>query len=263
MCNFFSCVSDGNGKIYYFDWKLRKQCIADKLNYNPDSHTSIADYFGFKAEKEDKLNKYEYNPLTKVFIKDQINTTDDSDAVEKLCRKLKFNKIVRPLIIKPIIHPFQIDPPKTVTKKHLKLVTKWASVRASVGASVRASVGDSVRASVRASVGASVRDSVWASVRDSVWASVRASVRASVGASVRASVGDSVGDSVWASVGAYTSSFFDLPTWKYIKHPKGQNPYKPVIDLWNVGLVPSFDGKIWRLHSKNGIVWQGTLDEIK
>ena len=215
MCNFFSCVSDGNGKIYYFDWKLRKQCIADKLNYNPDSHTSIADYFGFKAEKEDKLNKYEYNPLTKVFIKDQINTTDDSDAVEKLCRKLKFNKIVRPLIIKPIIHPFQIDPPKTVTKKHLKLVTKWASVRASVGASVRASVGDSV------------------------------------------------GDSVWASVGAYTSSFFDLPTWKYIKHPKGQNPYKPVIDLWNVGLVPSFDGKIWRLHSKNGIVWQGTLDEIK
>jgi hypothetical protein len=45
-----------------------------------------------------------------------------------------------------------------------------------------------------------------------------------------------------------------LQQWKYIKHPKGKNPFQPCIDLWNKGLVPSFDGKIWRLHGKEGKV---------
>ena len=25
-------------------------------------------------------------------------------------------------------------------------------------------------------------------------------------------------------------------------------PFQPCIDLWNLGLVPSFDGTTWRLH---------------
>ena len=91
---------------------------------------------------------------------------------------------------------------------------------------------------------ASVRDSV----RDSVGDSVRDSVRDSVGASVWDSAGASVGDSVWDSVGAYISSFFDIPKWKYIDHEEGVNPFQPCIDLWNMGLVPSFDGTTWRLH---------------
>ena len=84
--------------------------------------------------------------------------------------------------------------------------------------------------------GASVQASVW----DSVWASVR--------------------DSVWASVWAYTSSFFALETWKYIDHEPGKNPYQPLIDLWNRGFVPSFDGKTWRLHQGEGakVVYEWT-----
>ena len=78
----------------------------------------------------------------------------------------------------------------------------------------------SVRASVRDSVRASVRDSVWDSVGDSVWASVWASVR----------------DSVWA----YVSSFFDID-YEY--------DFSSFINLWHDGLIPSFDGKTWRLHS--------------
>jgi hypothetical protein len=121
----------------------------------------------------------------------------------------------------------------------------WASVRASV----RASVGASVWASVRASVGDSVGDSVWASVRASVWASVWASVRASVWASVWASVGDSVRDSVGDSVWVYEGSLFTkINQWKYTKHESGIYPYKPAVDLWKRGFVPSFDGKTWRLH---------------
>jgi hypothetical protein len=83
----------------------------------------------------------------------------------------------------------------------------------------------------------------WASVGDSVWASVRASV----------------GDSVWAE----TSSFFNLPKWKYIEHEEGKNPFQPCIDLWERGIVPSFDGKIWRLHTPKGIAKEITVTELK
>ena len=84
----------------------------------------------------------------------------------------------------------------------------------------------------------------------SVWASVGASVWDSVWASVRASVGDSVRDSVWDSVGAYISSIFtSIDNWKYIEHQTGVNPYQSCIDLWMDNLVPSFDGKTWRLHT--------------
>jgi len=80
---------------------------------------------------------------------------------------------------------------------------------------------------------------------------------APVWAPVGDSVGDSVGGSVWASVGAYTSSFFDLPAWKHIKY-KGNNPFQPAVDLWEMGLVPGFDGKKWRLHGgeDGGVMWE-------
>ena len=69
--------------------------------------------------------------------------------------------------------------------------------------------------------------------------------------SVWASVYDSVGASVLASVGAYQSSLFTgIDNWKYIEHQTGVNPYQPCIDLWLDNLVPSFDGKIWRLHTR-------------
>jgi len=140
------------------------------------------------------------------------------------------------------------------------------SVRASVGASVVASVYDSVRASVGASVRDSVRDSVVASVRASVVASGGASIRDSVGASVGASVWDSVGASVWVSVwdsvGAYISSLFpNITKWKYIEHKEGINPFQAGIDLWKSGLVPSYDGKTWRLHSDRNAKIVYTLNQ--
>ena len=76
------------------------------------------------------------------------------------------------------------------------------------------------------------------------WASVRASVRASVWDSVRASVRAAVRDSVWAavwdSVRAYFSSFFAI-NYEY--------DFSSAVKLWEAGLVPSFDGTTWRLHS--------------
>jgi hypothetical protein len=246
MCEFFSLVSDGKGKIFYFNWvqrqKILKGLLKDKNGYrfNADSHTSIIEYLREKRNIIDenfdlKFNKYEYNPLTKVFDIDRIDMKDDSEIIRKRCMELDFSKIVKPLIIKDIINPFDMKKLK-INKKDIKLLKQWASVRASVrasvGASVWASVGDSVKASVRASVGASVWASVWASVGASVWASV----------------GASVGASVWASVWVYISSFFDIK-YKY--------DFSSGIQLWEKGLVPSFDGSIWRLYGYQGrIIWE-------
>ena len=217
MCKFFSCVSTGDGKPIYFDWELRKKVLSGELkNYKPDSHTSIADYFGYKAEKEDILNKYEYNPLTKVFTIDQQNAKiKDHIEIHEWLEKADWKTIVEPLIIKPIINPFVDRNITEATPEDLELLKKWASVRASV------------RASVGASVGASVRDSVEASVRDSVWDSVRASV--------------------WA----YVSSYFSID-YKF--------DFSSAIKLWEKGIVPSFDGKVWRLHGKDGkVIWEGKI----
>ena len=216
MCRFFSFVSDGNGKYMGFDWDLRQKCLSGELKYNPDSHTSIADYCGYIGEKEDDLNKYEYNPLSKKFKVDQINTKNDCADAEVFVRALDFKTIVPALLIKPIVNPFLTE--NSVEPQDVENLSKWASF------------WDSVGASVWDSVGASVRDSVGASVWDSVWDSVL----------------DSFGDSVWDSVGAYISSFFDVDY---------QYDFTPCIDLWERGFVPGFDGKTWRLHGKNGIVY--------
>ena len=53
-------------------------------------------------------------------------------------------------------------------------------------------------------------------------------------------VWDSVSASVWELVRAYYSSFFD------VEH---KFDYSSAIKLWEAGLVPSFDGTTWRLHS--------------
>ena len=170
------------------------------------------------------------------------------------------------------INPLKLRTP-TIGDAQIALLQNWDSVWDSVGASVRDSVGasvwDSVGASVWDSVGASVRDSVGASVRASVWASVRASVWASVGASVRDSVGASVWDSVWASVGAsvwaYIGSLFPkIKTWNYAPKTKGY-PYQPYVDLWRQGIVPSFDGTTWRLHTgeKATIVFEISAEKLR
>lgn len=59
-------------------------------------------------------------------------------------------------------------------------------------------------------------------------------------------------DSVEALCYAYVGSLFPNiknKKWKNIKHKSGEYPFQPAADLWRKGLLPSFDGSIWRLHS--------------
>jgi hypothetical protein len=67
---------------------------------------------------------------------------------------------------------------------------------------------------------------------------------------------DSVVDSVWASVWASVSTYFDI---KYTHN------FAASQKLWDRGLVPSFDGKKWRLHAGKDakVVWEGTVKDIE
>ena len=199
MCDFFSFVTEPDtypNERFYFNWQQRQMDFE-----GADSHDHIISFYKLD---DGKCNGYEYNPLTKKFIVDKQNSQiDDSVQAEEWVEKLDFKKIVEPLIIKPIVNPFELPKVKRVTQKQKQLLIEWIPVWDSVWSSV----------------GSSVRDSVWSSV----WSSV--------------------GDSVWDSVGAYISSFFDIE-YGY--------DFTPAIKLWEAGLVPSFDGTTWRLHSGEG-----------
>ena len=179
------------------------------------------------------------------------------------------------------VNPLKINKPFDKDKA-LRLLREWVSVEGSVRVSVEGSVRVSVEGSVRDSVWDSVWDSVGFSVRDSVGFSVGGSVRDSVGFSVRDSVGLSVGgsvrdsvgfsvrgsvrDSVWGFIFCYVSSLFpNIKKWKYVDHEEGINPFQSGIDLWHMGLVPSFDGEFWRLHKgeKAEVVLKITREELR
>ena len=224
MCNFYSFLTDDHGVRYAMGHKIRLDIRSGKSNLREDSHASIAVLHHID---EDKCNKYEFNPLTRELKLDTNNLGfDDSELIniDELIGDVK--EAVPELVIKPIVHPFKdVKFDGEITEDIVGLVREWSKVRVSVWGSVCGSVSGSVSDSVWCSVRGSVRDSV----RD-VWDSVRASVR----------------DSVYA----YVSSFFN------IKYPYD---YSSAIKLWEMGLVPSFDGDVWRLNSYKGIIWTGKI----
>jgi hypothetical protein len=230
MCKAFSCLVLPNKKVI---WKFAKDSHEDLIQIAKlkDDTLDPSRMTFARCEISPANNNYLKPDEWKFHLDESIKPAWFTQDHEKACNgawtnwKKHLDKI---LIYKEIINPFKIVPPTEITQNHLKLLKQWDSVRDSVWASVRASVRDSVWASVRASV------------RDSVWASVRASVE------------------------GYMGSFFKLPrkNWEYTEKIKTKGyPFQPAIDLWEMGLVPSFDGKIWRLHGgeKAKILWEGQV----
>jgi len=225
MCRFYSFLTDEKGNRYAMNHQVRLDIRNGKSNLREDSHASISELWGID---EDKCNKYEFNPLTRELTLDMQNLLiNDKELIniDELINEVK--EAVPELIVKPIINPFKdIKFEGEVTDEMIGLVKEWSRIRDSVGDSTWHSVWDSVRNSVRNSVGDSILDSVW----DSIW--------------------HSVGHSIWDSVYAYISSFFNI-AYSY--------DFSSAIKLWNMGLVPSFDGEIWRLHNYKGVVWEEQL----
>ncbi len=152
------------------------------------------------------------------------------------------------------LDPRKITPPE-ISDKEIELLKQWYSVRHN---SVWDSVGHGVRHnSVWGSVWYSIWDSVGHGVRhNSVWGSVGRSVWGSVWGSIW----DSVWYSIWDSVGAYIGYIFQpaIPLWQK------EYPYQCAVDLLKLGLVPSFDGSVWRLHGGEDmkVLWEGSIKTI-
>ena len=233
--------SDLFGKLLKFDFdSCDEECSfgfyatdVDGIIYSLNKHKTCVVYEVEVGGKEKIFNKYKQRFSEATFIR-RLSDEEIRTIIKEQSNKMDWNYMEACF---PVI-PVEIDIPFN-KERALELLKLWNSVRDSVGNSVWDSVGYSVRNSVWDSVGYSVRNSVWDSVWDSVWYSVRNSVWG---------VGNSVRNSVWA----YISSFFpNIKKWNGIDHVEGTNPFQSGIDLWNMGLVPSFDGNIWRLHKGN------------
>ena len=238
MCKAFSCVI---GRDKTVTWR-----------FGTDSHEDLINIAGYKDDTLDpekiEFCRIEISPKNRSYLEpDEWVFKIDMDvtpawwtlAHKRACERVHkrwMRELYKVLIRKPAIHPFRITPPDKITDEHIQLVREWDSVRDSVRYSVRDSVGDSVRYSVRDSVGDSVWDSVWYSV----W--------------------DSVGDSVWAYIGTFF--ILERSAWKYTKRIDCEGyPFQSAVTLWEMGLVPSFDGKTWRLHGgpDGRVLWEGVI----
>jgi hypothetical protein len=91
MCDFFSAISDGNGKVLFFTLddieKIEK--AGNPNNYESwNSHTSIAHYNNIFGADEDKWNKWEYDCEKKELKADgMLNANDDSAQVKKIIER--------------------------------------------------------------------------------------------------------------------------------------------------------------------------------
>ena len=166
--------------------------------------------------REKRFNQYKWRFENQKLIR-EVPESELRVLLEKESERVGYNVLESCFPINPLTDIVREDFER-VSDEEIELLKRWYSV------------GSSVRYSVGYSVGDSVRFSVWDSVGDSVWDSIV----------------DSVGYSVWA----YISSLFpNIKKWKYVEHPEGENPFQSGIDLWRRGLVPSFNGKTWRLHA--------------
>jgi hypothetical protein len=94
MCNFFSAISNGEGKTLFFKLEDIVTIMAEGNLNNLDwnSHTSIAFYNNIKGLEEDKWNKWEYDVDKKLLNIDRLNTTDDGIKVKENIEKYLENK---------------------------------------------------------------------------------------------------------------------------------------------------------------------------
>jgi hypothetical protein len=232
-----------------FQFEVGKKYVCPDFDPDPCNECS----YGFYATKIEGLT-YSIRPGRRVFEVSVGGRNVNADTIYKrrweemtLIREVfrpeiealaKAHEPVCGYLLSEAIYPVNplLQPQRTPTEADIALLKQWASAWASVRHNVLASVFDSVEDSVWASVFDSVRNSVRNSARDSVW--------------------DSARDSVLAYIG---SLFPGIKNWKYINHVPGVYPFQPAVDLWRSGLVPSFDGNTWRIHSgeKAEIVWKG------
>lgn len=191
------------------------------------------DYTTYEVEVTGKAicrrGKYEQQYSETTFIR-RLSDEEVKDVVRKQSDEMGWNyyEACFPRNPKEINVPFD-------QQKAFTLLKEWASTVDFYQNVIR----NSVRYSIQHSVGHRMEHFVKNSIESSVVYVLRRSL-------AKYSVDT---HSVGYLSRAYISSFFpNIKKWELIDHIEGTNPFQSGIDLWNLGLVPSYDNETWRLH---------------
>jgi len=148
------------------------------------------------------------------------------------------------------VNPFEIKPPK-INDSHIDLLKQWDSIRSSAWWGVRKSIERFITSA------GEVKNPIR---RTSTWKLILELVFASLGyPDWDSNVAFSIRRSLYEAAYAYTGTLFpSIKKWEEIDHKPGEYPFQPVVDLWKQGLIPTFDGRIWRLHGgkKAKVLWE-------
>ncbi len=179
MCNFFSFLSDGDHKLYYFSAADRRKRVKFRDGQSVqsyDSHTSIALYYGLN---EDDWSKAEYNPFTDKLTIDQQHTTWDEDKVRGMLTGVDWRGLCGDLegvraFLRELKDITWFQPDGTLTDgAGIRVFETWAAARAAAWDAARDAARD---AAVDAAWDAAL-DAAWDAALDAAWAAAWAAAR--------------------------------------------------------------------------------------
>ncbi|RLC36639.1 hypothetical protein DRH29_04195 [candidate division Kazan bacterium] len=159
----------------------------------------------------------------------------------------KYSEVINP------INPLEIAPPIKIHKKHLGLLKEWIEICSALWRDAGARVGDYIRYKMNGMV----KGVVARKVEERIWKWMIENIRNNYSKRDRHILWSykSMNNNIWAYIG---SLFFNVKWGYFEKHPD-KYPFQSLVKLWKMGLIPSFDGEIWRLHggSQGKVLWEG------
>jgi hypothetical protein len=247
MCTFFSfctCPSFHPGKRFYFNWKQRNSKESAYQDIYCDSHDHIIHHYKLD---DAVVNKYEYNPFTKRLIADTINSSiNDIAQVRDWAEKFDFKRIVKPLIKTDVINPFDL-PTADANMIAVDLLNKFIHLIESDDINIAAIAARSaIQIKHHVCTNLFYKLKSLSSCAYDIKTPIIHSLFEHYGARY-------INESKYGKISRfidlidylYFISLFDLDILKYLDI----RCIKYVEELWNMGIVISYDGDKYRLHS--------------
>ena len=244
MYGFFSFLSDGNGNIFYIGCDERRRIFAGESSVSADDDECIAIHNFGSREKADLYNYWYYDPFTDNLTLKRENTTNDRNLLDKEKIIAAVHECVPEFILKPVINPFtngQFE--GQVTPEILELLHGWESVIDTIDDSLSDIAYETIISTVHETMNDQILSIIWDKIK----------------AETDESDFCYCYESVFEAVLGYLSSFFVFKKWTNSEENSNINPYQPCISLWEMGIVPVFNGRQWSLHGSKGIFYTENL----
>jgi hypothetical protein len=247
----FKFLLDIKGNFFHVEGDLREKNVRRFFSDEEKNDSTSWLEKHFKKEEKD-LRVYQYNPLSKKLIL----IKDNNEVVKKWCEELDWKKIYPRLIIKDVVNPFKVEK-RTPNEDDISNLKKWAKTRESLLNPLvdKNVVYDANEKAIDHYINSSNKFHLVGNINTDEWFTVTSAITSNFSHkewSELSSIFDSFEDSLYDYTNVYATYFFDF---------KFNYDYSSFHNLWNKGLVPSYDGTKWRLHSgeKAEIVWEGEI----